>query len=56
MGYHKKKDLYKMYYAGSSTMAVKAIQGQQLIVEDQQKQIEGLKKRLEKIEVALLKK
>jgi Chaperone of endosialidase/Head domain of trimeric autotransporter adhesin len=43
VSYNKEKDLYKMNYAGFSTVAIKAIQEQQLMIENQQKQIEELK-------------
>jgi Chaperone of endosialidase/Head domain of trimeric autotransporter adhesin len=48
VSYSKEKDLYKMNYAGFSTVAIKAIQ-------EQQKEIEALKARLEKLEALLLK-
>ncbi len=43
VSYSKEKDLYKMNYAGFSTVAIKAIQEQQVIIEKQQKQIDELK-------------
>ena len=50
VSYNREKDLYKMNYAGFSTVAIKAIQEQQLQIENQQKQINELIKRLEKLE------
>ena len=41
--YDKAKDLYKMNYARFSTVAIRAIQ-------EQQEEIEDLKKRLERLE------
>jgi hypothetical protein len=49
VSYNKEKDLYKMNYAGFSTVAIKAIQEQQVIIENQQKQIAFLQKETEKI-------
>lgn len=49
VSYDKEKDLYKMNYAGFSVVAIKAIQ-------EQQKEIEELKARLEKLEAIILKK
>ena len=49
VSYSKEKDLYKMNYAGFSTVAIKAIQ-------EQQQEIEELKARLEKLEAAILKR
>jgi hypothetical protein len=43
VSYDKEKDLYKMNYAGFSTVAIRAIQ-------EQQEEIEDLKKRLERLE------
>jgi hypothetical protein len=43
VSYSKEKDLYKMNYAGFSTVAIKAIQEQQLLIEKQQQQIDELK-------------
>jgi len=48
VSYNKEKDLYKMNYAGFSTVAIKAIQ-------EQQQEIEELKGRIEKLETLLLK-
>lgn len=49
VSYDKQKDLYKMNYAGFSTVAIKAIQ-------EQQQEIQELKARLEKLEALLLKR
>ena len=46
VSYDKEKDLYKMNYAGFSTVAIRAIQ-------EQQAEIEDLKKRLERLEEKL---
>lgn len=43
VSYDKEKDLYKMNYAGFSTVAIKAIQEQQLIIQSQQQQIDELR-------------
>jgi hypothetical protein len=48
VSYNKTNDVYKMNYAGFSTVAIKAIQ-------EQQKEIEALKARLEKLEAILQK-
>lgn len=56
VSYSKEKDLYKMNYAGFSTVAIKAIQEQQVIIDAQQKRIRDLEKRLEKLEAVILKK
>ncbi len=53
VSYSKEKDLYKMNYAGFSTVAIKAIQEQQVIIEKQEQQIEALNTRLKKIEALL---
>ena len=50
VSYDKEKDVYKMNYAGFSTVAIKAIQEQQLLIEQQQQLIDTLIKRLEKLE------
>lgn len=49
VSYDKEKDLYKMNYAGFSTVAIKAIQ-------EQQQTIDELRARLEKVEALLLEK
>jgi hypothetical protein len=56
VSYSKEKDLYKMNYAGFSTVAIKAIQEQQQVIQDQQQEIDALRTRLDKLEAALLKK
>lgn len=48
VSYNKEKDLYKMNYAGFSTVALKAIQELQVLIQNQQKQIEELKTGLQK--------
>jgi hypothetical protein len=48
VSYDKEKDLYKMNYAGFSTVAIRAIQ-------EQQEEIDELKKRLERLEEKLNK-
>ena len=52
VSYNEANDIYKMNYAGFSTVAIKAIQEQQLVIENLQKQIDELnilvKKLLEK--------
>jgi hypothetical protein len=55
VSYNKEKDLYKMNYAGFSTVAIKAIQEQQVQIENQQKQIEIFSERLKKLETLLQK-
>ncbi len=49
VSYNKEKDLYKMNYAGFSVVAIKAIQEQQVIINNLQKQIAFLQKETEKI-------
>jgi Tfp pilus assembly protein PilN len=55
VSYSKEKDLYKMNYAGFSTVAIKAIQEQQQQIEELENKNEALKARLEKLEAAVLK-
>jgi hypothetical protein len=43
VSYSKEKDLYKMNYAGFSTVTIKAIQEQQLVIQTLQQQIDELK-------------
>ena len=50
VSYDKEKDLYKMNYAGFSTVAIKAIQEQQVIINEQQQVIDKLVERIEKLE------
>jgi hypothetical protein len=47
VSYNKEKDLYKMNYAGFSVIAIKAIQEQQVLIEQQQKQIDELIKEIQ---------
>jgi hypothetical protein len=49
VSYNSEKDLYKMNYAGFSIIAIKAIQEQQVLIEQQQKQIDELKKEIRMI-------
>ena len=42
VSYDAKKDLYKMNYAGFSTVAIKAIQEQQIIIDKQSERIDKL--------------
>jgi Chaperone of endosialidase/Head domain of trimeric autotransporter adhesin len=53
VSYSKEKDLYKMNYAGFSTVTIKAIQEQQVVIQNQQQQIDELNTRLEKLEQIL---
>jgi Chaperone of endosialidase/Head domain of trimeric autotransporter adhesin len=46
VSYNKENDLYKMNYAGFSTVALKAIQELQVVIQSQQEQIEELKTNL----------
>lgn len=54
VSYSADKDLYKMNYAGFSTVAIKAIQEQQVIIHRQQQKIDTLEQRLQKLEALLL--
>ena len=56
VSYNKETDLYKMNYAGFSTVAIKAIQEQQTVIRDQQQQIDELRSKLETLEAIILKK
>ncbi len=56
VSYDKEKDLYKMNYAGFSTVAIKAVQEQQIQIDELKKQNTELKERLDKLEAALIKK
>ncbi len=49
VSYNKEKDLYKMNYAGFSTITIKAIQEQQEIIQDMQKQIDELKREMQSL-------
>lgn len=53
VSYDKENDIYKMNYAGFSTVAIKAIQEQQTIIKNQQTTIDELIKRIEKLEAKL---
>jgi hypothetical protein len=55
VSYDKEKDLYKMNYAGFSTVAIKAIQEQQKQIEELANQNTELKKRLERLEAIMVK-
>jgi hypothetical protein len=44
VNYNQEDDLYQLNYSGFGVVAIKAIQEQQIIIEDQQKQIDELKK------------
>lgn len=50
VSYDEEKDLYKMNYAGFSTVAIKAIQEQQAVIQKQQNTIDDLIKRIESLE------
>lgn len=50
VSFDAEKDLYKMNYAGFSTVAIKAIQEQQVIIEQQAKSITDLQKKVENLE------
>ncbi|MTE26067.1 tail fiber domain-containing protein [Winogradskyella ouciana] len=47
VNYNKENDLYQLNYSGFGVVAIKAIQEQQIIIENQQKQIDELKALLE---------
>ncbi|MBL0155273.1 MAG: tail fiber domain-containing protein [Chitinophagaceae bacterium] len=49
VSYNESNDVYKMNYAGFSTVAIKAIQEQQLVIETLQKQIDELNNLLKKL-------
>lgn len=49
VSYEKEKDLYKMNYAGFSTVAIKAIQEQQAVIKELQNQIEVIQKQLDEL-------
>jgi Chaperone of endosialidase/Head domain of trimeric autotransporter adhesin len=53
VSYSADKDLYKMNYAGFSTVAIKAIQEQQTVIQQQQQKIDMLEQRLQKLEAFL---
>lgn len=55
VSYNKEKDLYKMNYAGFSTVAIKAIQEQQERIQNQQLQIEELENENKDIRIRLQK-
>jgi hypothetical protein len=50
-GYDNISDLHSINYSGFGIIAIKAIQEQQQIIQDQQKQIDGLIKRLDAVEM-----
>ena len=53
VSYDREKDIYKMNYAGFSTIAIKAIQEQQQIIGQQQETIQQLIKRIESLEARI---
>lgn len=55
VSYSAADELYGINYAGFSIVALKAIQEQQTIIEDQNEKIDNLEARLERLE-ALLEK
>ncbi len=54
VSYSKADDMYGVNYAGFSMVAIKAIQEQQEVIEEQQTEIDALKARLARIEALLL--